>query len=214
MSEGRVVTYQCPYCGTEFEVSVYDTVNAEMEPELRERVISGDLFRLSCPHCKKDFMIQYPLVYIDAPRKFVIWLSTEDAGEMLRDYTAPLIRQGYRLRRCETLRDLSEKIQIFEDGVDDVMVELAKYDCFIEFIDNKKGNPEDVTSLEYQRTENTVMKINVRAGDKGMSFMIPISMMEEEMRQNPDRYKVDNASVPVINTDWIVSLFTEPQGQA
>jgi len=75
------------------------------------------------------------------------------------------------------VQEFAEKIQIFEDGVDDIMVELAKYDSFIEYIDNKKGTAKDVTDIEYQHTENDVMKINVRADDKGMSFLIPISVL-------------------------------------
>ena len=39
-----------------------------------------------------------------------------------------------------------------------------------------------MTGIEYQHTENDVMKINVRADDKGMSFLIPVSVLEEEMK--------------------------------
>ncbi len=189
------------------EVDVYDVVHAREEPELRERVLSGDLFRISCPHCKHDFMVQYPLVYIDQDHRFVCWLSEQDAGTAMQEYARPLDRQGYVLRRCPTLRELVEKIQILEDGADDVMVELAKYDCFIEFVTNKKGKAEEVTSVEYQRTENEVMKINVRTDDKGMSFLIPISLLREEMEQNSARYAVDNTTFPVVNEQWMVSLF-------
>ncbi|MBQ1322048.1 MAG: CpXC domain-containing protein [Solobacterium sp.] len=213
MNETKTVKYTCPYCSREFEADIYDAVNAA-DRELRDRVVSGDLFRVSCPHCKKDFMIQYPLVYIDNEHRFLLWLSTQDAGEMLKGLTKPLTEQGYVLRRCETLAEMAEKIQILEDGVSDVMVELAKYDCFIEFIDNKKGKAEDVTSVEYQKTENEVMKINVRTDDRGMAFLIPLQMLEEEMAQNPERYEVDNETIPVINSAWITSLFMPSEGTA
>ena len=213
MNETKTVKYTCPYCGREFETDIYDSINAAGR-DLRDRVVSGDLFRVSCPHCKKDFMIQYPLVYIDSANRFLLWLSTQDAGEALKSLTRPLTDQGYVLRRCETLAEMAEKIQILEDGVSDIMVELAKYDCFIEFIDNKKGKPEDVTSVEYQKTENGVMKINVRTDDRGMAFLIPLSMLEEEMEQNPERYEVDNETIPVINSAWITSLFMPSEGTA
>lgn len=214
MRESITVPYQCPYCGKEMEVERYDALHAQQDPELRERVLSGDFFRVSCPHCKKDFMVQFPFVYIDEEHKFVIWFSEEDPGETLHVLTKPLSSQGYRFRRCSKINELIEKIQILEDGLDDVMVELAKFDCFIEFINNKKGNPEDVTSVTYQKTENEVMKINVRTDDKGMSFLIPIAMMEEEMEQNPDLYEVENESFPEINGTWISSLFMESEGTA
>ena len=81
-------------------------------------------------------------------------------------------------------------------------------------MDNKKGKPEDITSIEYQRTENDVMHINVKTGDKGMAFMIPTAMLEEEMNQKPERYKVDDSEMPLVNADWMVSLFMSPSGRA
>ena len=125
-----------------------------------------------------------------------------------------IARSGYTLRRCSTLDEFTEKIQIFEDGLDDVMVELAKYDCFIEFIDNKKGTVEDITAITYERADNGVIKINVRADDKGMSFTIPLSMMEEEMNTDIDKYKVNNEDWPCINRDYIISLFKKTEGKA
>ena len=73
MSQSRTITYTCPYCGGTFETEIYESVHADKDPDLRERCLSGDLFRVFCPHCKHDFMIQFPLVYMDAPHRFVIW---------------------------------------------------------------------------------------------------------------------------------------------
>ena len=214
MSTSHEITYRCPYCGRDFTITVYDSVNAQNDPDLRERCISGDLFRHSCPHCKTDFMIQNPLVYTDPARKFLLWLSNEEASENLCRMAEPLVKQGYTLRRCGTLQEFTEKIQIFEDGVSDIVVELAKYDSFIEFIDNRKGNPEDVTSVEYQNTNDGVVKINVRTDDKGLSFLIPLDLLEEEIRAESDRFAIEEKEFPMINSEWIISLFTEPEGQA
>lgn len=214
MSTSHENTYTCPYCRRDFTITVYDSVNAVNDPDLRERCISGDLFRHSCPHCKTDFMIQNPLVYTDPSRKFLLWLSAEEASENLCRMAQPLSEQGYTMRRCGTLQEFTEKIQIFEDGVSDIIVELAKYDSFIEFIDTRNGNPEDVTSVEYQKCEDGVMKINVRTDDKGLSFLIPVAMLEEEVRAQSDRYEADNSHFPRINSDWLISLFTETAGEA
>ena len=211
MQEARTINYECPYCHKTFEVQLYDVVNAE-DVDLKERCMSGDIFRVSCPHCKKDYLIQYPLVYIDQANRFILWLSQNEMGEALRAYTKNM--KGYKFRRCESIAQFVEKIQIFEDGIDDVMVELAKYDCFIEFVDNKKGKPEDITSIEYQKADNGVIKINVRTDDQGMSFLIPVSMLEEEMAEHPDYYEVKNEEFPLINGEWIRSLFQESAGEA
>ena len=214
MSTSHEVTYRCPYCGREFNITVYDSVNAQNDPDLRESCISGDLFRHSCPHCKKEFMIQNPLVYSDPAGKFLIWLSSEEPAQELRALAEPLVKQGFTLRRCATLQEFTEKIQIFEDGVSDIAAELARYDSFIEFIDNRRGNPQDVTSVEYQKTEDGVMKINVRTDDKGLSFLIPYALLEEEINAESDRFEVNDADFPCVNSEWMISLFTEADGQA
>lgn len=208
------ISYQCPYCGRDFSINVVDTINAADDQYDRDRAVSGDLFRHSCPHCKKDFMVQNDLVYSDTNHKFLIWLSKKEPGNELKKFAEPLVKAGWKLRRCETIQEFTDKIQIFEDNVNDIAVELAKYDSFIEFIDNRKGRPEDVTAVEYQRTENGVMKINIRTDDKGMSFLIPVSLLEEEMSENAELYQVDDTEFPHINSDWLISLYQEPQGTA
>ncbi|MBR2675414.1 MAG: CpXC domain-containing protein [Solobacterium sp.] len=208
MSSSRTVSYTCPYCGKNYEIEIYDSVTADEDTDLRDRCLSGDLFRSTCPRCKHDFLVQYPLVYIDRDHRFVIWLNENAPSEdLMRSIASPLVPQGYTLRRTPTLKEFAEKIQILEDGVDDRVVEVAKYDSLIEYLDNKKGNAEDITAIEYQRTENEVMKINIRTDDKGLSFLIPVSMVEEEMKESGSLYDVDNTTFPVINADWIISLF-------
>ena len=211
MSQVRYVTCTCPYCGKSFETEVYDSVTADTDEDLRDRCVSGDLFRVSCPKCKRDYMFSYPLVYTDRRHRFVIWLNdSEPDAKSVKEFAQPLAKAGFTLRRVTSLQEVAEKIQILEDEVDDRLVELAKYDSLIEFIDNRKGTAEDVTSIDYQKTENGVMKINVRTADKGMSFLIPVTMLEEELAQDADRYAIDNTEFPVISADWIISLFQEP----
>ncbi len=211
MSQAKMIRYTCPYCGKEFDTEIYESVTADTDEDLRERCISGDLFRVSCPRCKREYMIQFPLVYVDRRHQFVIWLRESEPGEnLVKDFAEPLASAGFTLRRVTTLQEFVEKIQILEDEVDDRLVELAKYDSLIEFIDNRKGKAEDVTSIDYQKSGDGVMKINVRTADRGMSFLIPIAMVEEELNQDAERYAVDDSTFPVINADWIISLFQEP----
>ncbi|MBR2066889.1 MAG: CpXC domain-containing protein [Solobacterium sp.] len=211
MMEIKDIEYTCPYCGKTFETRLYEAVNASEDVDLAELSRSGDIFKHLCPHCHTDFMIQNHFVYHDPSRKFMIVLSNEDVPYAMREYAKPMVEKGYRLRHCKTVRDFTEKVQIFEDGIDDVLVELAKYDSFIEFIDNRKGNAEEVTSIEYQSTKDDVMKINVRTDDKGLSFLIPVAGLEEVVSSQQDRFQLDEASFPCVDSAWIISLYLEDQ---
>ncbi len=214
MSQSRTIEYTCPYCGRKYETTIYETITADEDEDLREKCVSGDIFHVECPHCHKDYMIQFPLLYIDRAHKFVLWVSDQEPiGEMMEVGKA-LSRQGYTLRRTPTISEFTEKISVLEDGVDDRMVELAKYDSFIEVINNGKAKPEEVTSVEYQNTNDEVMKINVRMGDRGMGFLIPTNGMVEEMDQERELYQIVNEAYPIINTEWVIDLFDDPDGKA
>lgn len=214
MSNSEDIKYICPYCHKEFDLTIYHSIHAQQDPDLRERCMSADIFRHSCPHCHTDFMIQNPLLYEDKEHKFVIWVSSNDVGTDLSELAKPLLEKGYKLRRCATIKEFVEKIQIFEDGVDDVAVELAKYDSFIDFLDSRKGKAEEVTSIDYVYTKDDVMKIDIRLDDKGMSFLIPMSGLLEELETNKELFEVDDAEFPCINSEWMISLFMKPEGQA
>ena len=121
MSNSETIKYTCPYCGKEFDVEIYNTVNVSQDPDLKERCMSGDIFRHSCPHCHSDFMIQNPLLYEDTEHRFIIWVSAKELGN-LSSFAKPLIAKGYTLRRCATVKEFVEKIQIFEDGANDIAV--------------------------------------------------------------------------------------------
>ncbi|MCH4207381.1 MAG: CpXC domain-containing protein [Solobacterium sp.] len=217
MSESRTIKAKCPYCGHEFDYEVWDTITADTDPDLRDRCISGDLFGAVCPHCRKRFMFQYPLIYIDQAHQFVLWLSDRDPGKDLQATTKPLADKGYTLRRCATVREFTQKIEVLEDGADDVLVELAKFDAVIDFVNNKNRKPEEISSVEYQCMENGTIVINIRTGDegdRGWSEHFPIKMLQEEVQESDKMEEPDNASFPAVNEDWIVSIFSDPAGQA
>jgi hypothetical protein len=209
-SQSRNVSCTCPYCGHEFETEVFDTIEAGKDPDLRDRCLSGDLFRVTCPHCQKEYMFQYPLLYVDRERGFVLLLSQEPMPSAMASAAAALDAKHFLLRRCPTLKEFSEKIQMLEDGADDRVVELAKYDSFIECTENRGIKPEEVEAVEYQSLKNEVMKINVRLPEgRGMGFMIPLNALQEEFDQDRDLYKVNNASFPVVNGEWMRQRFTD-----
>ena len=95
-----------------------------------------------------------------------------------------------------------------------MMVELAKYDSFIEYIDNRKGNPSDVTGIRYEYTKDDIMKVTIMADDKSMSFLIPTGALKEEIAAEADTFRLDDTDFPVVNDQWIISLFQKASGKA
>lgn len=62
MSRKSLEMVQCPSCGKDFEVEIYNSINVSLDPELRESLISGDLNSVKCP-CGHNVTLKFPLLY-------------------------------------------------------------------------------------------------------------------------------------------------------
>jgi TPR repeat protein len=112
---------------------LYQGVNVTVDPELKEKVLSGELFLFTCPHCGKKANLAMPLVYHDMERQVLIQLchSEEEAKKYClhdddRDAMSEMAKEGYSFRVVVGLNALKEKILVFDAGLNDIVVELFK----------------------------------------------------------------------------------------
>lgn len=79
----------CSECGTSFESEVYQSINVQDEPELKQRVISGEIFMRRCPSCGKVQLAKYPLLYVDPSEHLLLCLTDQELSvDGLEGYTA------------------------------------------------------------------------------------------------------------------------------
>ena len=110
---------RCNYCGKDFDAKEIRSVNVQLNPELKAAVKDGTLFVHECPHCGKAVLSTGAFLYHDPQEHLLIALSaTELSAEGL---------EGYTCRRVATVGELIEKVNIFDAGLDDVVVEMCKY---------------------------------------------------------------------------------------
>ena len=120
---------KCPNCGKAFEVEAVAAINTERDPELKERLLSGELFIRECPHCGAHTLAKFPLLYHDPAEKLMIWLSDGSADTEARMQAAVTGNdfEGYTGRIVDTPGALIEKVKIFDAGLDDISLEMAKF---------------------------------------------------------------------------------------
>ena len=119
----------CRECGKGSVTELYPTVRVSDETELRQKVFDGSLTLWECPECGAQTRLSYPLLYSDIKRGFLIYLiphtekfcTVDEALESLYPELAHL-----RRRTVPTFSALKEKIYCFENGLDDMALELAK----------------------------------------------------------------------------------------
>ena len=77
MSSFRNITITCPDCNTEGEYTVWDSVNVDLDPELKSKVMDGSIFTWVCPNCKKSFNAPYSFLYHDMTHNFMVYFESE-----------------------------------------------------------------------------------------------------------------------------------------
>ena len=124
MSMPRPNKVTCPKCGKEIGFTLWESINTEMDFAIPD-IISGKLFEVTCDGCGFTTHIVYPMLFNDMIHHVMIYFSPNleglDTGEMgfFKDI-------GYKTRFVAEQADLREKTAIFNAGLDDRVVEIAK----------------------------------------------------------------------------------------
>ena len=52
----------CPNCNTLNNVEIYDSINVTLNPELKDRLLSGKLTSFKCVKCDCEAELEYPFL--------------------------------------------------------------------------------------------------------------------------------------------------------
>ncbi len=121
----------CPVCEHEQTITICPSVNVTTDPEMREKVLSGELFEFTCDKCGFAGYAGYPFVYEDKETNggFLIYLEPdcEDREVGIEgDIADQVIYHERPMRLVPDMNSLKDKIFIFEAGLDDRVIELFK----------------------------------------------------------------------------------------
>lgn len=126
--------FQCPICLQPNSWQPHFYLNSHEAPALKKALLDGELFRFECDHCGAIRLIQTPFIYHDPQLALVVVLSGPDARDaMLIESEAQQqledehrLIDDYHLRRVHRLSDLIEKIEVFDHGLNDQLLEIVK----------------------------------------------------------------------------------------
>lgn len=112
----------CPQCGEAQKYRIYTSINGTDNPELKDLIMSEELFDWRCNRCNYFADMAYPFVYTDTQKKYMICLSPMGTSNI----EPPAVFDKYIKRSVKNLSELKEKILMFDEGIDDVAMELVK----------------------------------------------------------------------------------------
>ncbi|MBR4134528.1 MAG: CpXC domain-containing protein [Bacteroidales bacterium] len=143
----------CSRCGARNSVMTYDSINVAEMPELKVRVLDGSLFVWECPHCGARNLVRNQTLYHDPSERLMVWLtggSKELESKVSEAYGSLEEMNGYTARFVDDPGSLIEKVKVFDAGLDDVVMEMAKYVSRLEVAEGSKDRAADIMGATFR----------------------------------------------------------------
>lgn len=209
MSRMKKETITCPACGTESDFVVWQSLNGDLNPEAKQQLLDGTLFRFECKHCGHISTVDYGILYHDMMHQAMVYYVDEDSvekaiGAMVNvgdeiGFEMP----GYRKRVVTDRNSLREKAIIFEHGLDDRVVEIIK---LIYYANAGKQFPDANISAVYFFVIDDKYILEF-IGDKHLCAEVPGDVYDDIKTDFAERLEDDKEAI--INFGWASNFLKE-----
>jgi hypothetical protein len=211
------VTAACSACGENHVVEIWNRINVKENPELKAKVKDGSLFMWECPHCGKANLARYQTLYHDPDSRLMIWAIPDgimsEAQEKALEAQMETISQaldGYTLRRVSDTGTLIEKVNIFDAGLDDCVIEMCKYITRMELAEKDKAGDAIDARLKFYHIDGPDNDLEFSYPKDGQMHGLRIGFNVYEdcsgiLRRNPSIKP--SAGFSRIDPDWVARFF-------
>ena len=128
---------KCPSCHEKSDITVWQSISASDSPDLKEDLLKGRINIFTCGVCGKKALFPSPILYTDDSKKLVISFypqeNTAKTQQIFEEIKKSSEKSGelkkypdYNLRFVTSYNDLLEKILIFDNGMNDKVIEVIK----------------------------------------------------------------------------------------
>ena len=139
----KKVTITCPTCGVMQDVELYESINVQTHPELKQLLLENRLNRINCTDCDANFRIDLPLLYSDPKHQVMIhWVpetETIKSDKIIEDFDHSIEQMNKvlpedvtppKVRLVLTRVELVELIFILEANMSQRVIEYIKYSIY------------------------------------------------------------------------------------
>lgn len=199
---------KCPECGKEKDFIVWQSLNTDLNPEAKEQLLNGTLFGFKCADCGYESNVTYPMLYHDISNCLMIYFVKEDEIEEIKKMFEPDSEFGYAMEgyKCRIVTDqnsLREKAIIFENKLDDRVVEIVK---LIYFSNLRQTQPDAKVEVAYFMVDNGEYQIHF-LGETPLTAVVNPNLYEQIARDFAS--KIESAEDDyMIDMDWALKLLS------
>lgn len=159
---------RCPQCGTPFMAEVHQVVDADLQPELKQQLLSGRLNVAICPSCGAGGQLSTPLIYHDSQHElFMIFVPQEiNINQMQREQ---MIGQMSR-KVMESLPPEKRKAYLFQPQT------ILSMQTFMEKVLETEGITKEM--IERQRKQVDLLNTLMRADNDVIDYLLKQRLSE------------------------------------
>ncbi len=222
MSSISKVTVTCPKCQKEHPFTVWNSINTSLDPQMKEAVKNRSAFLFECPSCGEKTYADYGFLYHQMEDKIMIYYVTSDenseevynmlTGNDPAGMICDMRKQNYLIRIVRSQNELREKIAIFDEGLDDRIIEIFKIFILAAFQD-KHPYCESVEILYFNDQGENYVQI-ISDGKTQGSAQIPESFYEELCQKYAEKIPDIRADEPYIDRQWALEIMNSGQSSS
>ena len=126
MTIAGTIRVRCPACSTEQDAELVQSVNARLRPDLKKRLLDGELNVLACA-CGKRTQLAATLLYHDPDRDYFCQSCPGGEAAMQKGAEAFAAMGSVGTRRLVPSQNaLMEKVKLLDANLDDHIAEMLK----------------------------------------------------------------------------------------
>ena len=213
MSVYRSFRLNCA-CGHEFDALLWDSINVTEQQELKSRLLNGEINQIQCEKCKKRSYIEKHLLYHDVDKKLWVqmfprsdrskWQELEE--EHKEDLKKNSISKKYFFRLAFGQDELLEKVRIFDNGLDDRILELLKLKILEQDEAMKDISDAELTFSQYH-VEDGEIHFKMASLEKNLSQTLVIPFEHyEEIEESQEHVSGENPATQTVCHGMYVSV--------
>lgn len=207
----------CAKCGKKSTLTLRACVNVSLHPEEKKQVLDGSFFVYTCPDCGEKMNVVYPLLYDDMAKALMIYLLPDQTEEALaklnaqqKSWSEDMLKAARvcTMRAVRSINELAEKIKIYDAGLDDRFVELAKAFVFAQFLKQTPGC--QVVQVLFERQEEKDGLVIFSKEGKQYWVEFPEGLYDEVVSMFEDKVKTSaDTEYTLIDAGWSMKILAD-----
>ncbi len=128
MSVFNEIDVTCVQCGKEFKGTVWTSVNAKEDPELKDMLLGGEINILFCPECSHTFFYEHFLLYIDPRLNLAAYVYPPHEESERNDLELMMKRSFREAQEAFDPKDRLTCEPLLMFGLDELQVKIREED--------------------------------------------------------------------------------------